>query len=72
MKKYIGTKQIEAESMTRGDAWGKHLLREKPSTENFDDEGYHSAMKMGMKAGVLKMCLKRRIILPKHQLTVCR
>ena len=41
MKKYIGTKQIEAESMTRGDAWGKHLLREKPSTENFDDEGYH-------------------------------
>lgn len=41
MKRYIGTKQIEAEPMTRGDAWGKHLLREKPSTENFDDEGYH-------------------------------
>lgn len=41
MKKYIGTKQIEAEPMTRGDAWGKHLLREKPSTENFDDKGYH-------------------------------
>ncbi|MFS2599149.1 DUF2829 domain-containing protein [Phocaeicola dorei] len=41
MKKYIGTKQIEAEPMTRGDAWGKHLLRENPSTENFDDEGYH-------------------------------
>ena len=41
MKKYIGTKQIEAEPMTRGDAWGKHLLREKPSTANFDDEGYH-------------------------------
>ena len=41
MKKYIGTKQIEAEPMTRGDAWEKHLLREKPSTENFDDEGYH-------------------------------
>lgn len=41
MKKYIGTKQIEAEFMTRGDAWGKHLLGEKPSTENFDDEGYH-------------------------------
>lgn len=40
MKKYIGTKQIEAEPMTRGDAWGKHLLREKPSTENFDDKGY--------------------------------
>ena len=41
MKKYIGKKQIEAEPMTRGDAWGKHLLREKSSTENFDDEGYH-------------------------------
>ena len=41
MKKYIGTKQIEAEPMTRGDAWGKHLLREKPSVENFDDAGYH-------------------------------
>lgn len=41
MKKYIGKKQIEAEPMTRGDAWGKHLLREKPSTENFDDDGYH-------------------------------
>ena len=41
MKKYIGTKQIEAEPMTRGDAWEKHLLREKPSTENFNDEGYH-------------------------------
>ena len=40
MKKYIGTKQIEAEPMTRGDAWRKHLLRENPSTENFDDEGY--------------------------------
>ena len=41
MKKYIGTKQIEAEPMTRGDAWGKYLLREKPTTENFDDEGFH-------------------------------
>ena len=47
MKKYIGTKQIEAEPMTRGDAWGKHLLREKPSTENFDDEGYHVRYKDG-------------------------
>ena len=41
MKKYIGTKQIEAEPMTRGVAWEKHLLREKPSTENFNDEGYY-------------------------------
>lgn len=47
MKKYIGTKQIEAEPMTRGDAWGKYLLREKPSTENFDDEGYHVRYEYG-------------------------
>lgn len=47
MKKYIGTKQIEAESMTRGDAWGKHLLREKPTVDNFDDPGYHVKYKDG-------------------------
>lgn len=47
MKKYIGTKQIEAEPMTRGDAWGKHLLREKPTIENFDDAGYHVKYKDG-------------------------
>lgn len=41
MKKYIGTKQVEAEPMTMGDAFGKHLLREKPTVENFDDAGYH-------------------------------
>ena len=50
MKKYIGTKQIEAEPITRGDAWGKHLLREKPSTENFDDEGYHVRYEDGYKS----------------------
>lgn len=41
MKKYIGTKQVEAEPMTRGDAFGKHLLREKPTVDNFDEAGYH-------------------------------
>ena len=35
MKKYIGTKQIEAEPMIRGDAWGKHLLREKTVNGKF-------------------------------------
>lgn len=47
MKRYIGTKQIEAEPMTRGNAWGKHLLREKPTVENFDDPGYHVKYKDG-------------------------
>ena len=31
-----------------------------------------SVMKMGMKAGYLKMCLKKHIRLQKHLLTVCR
>lgn len=47
MKKYIGTKQVEAEPMTRGDAWGKHLLREKPTEVNFDEAGYHVKYKDG-------------------------
>ena len=41
MKKYIGTKQIEAEPMTKGDAFGKHLLREEIYAEDFDKPGYH-------------------------------
>ena len=41
MKKYIGTKQIEAEPMTKGDAFGKHLLREGIYAEDFDKPGYH-------------------------------
>lgn len=47
MKKYIVTKQVEAEPMTRGDAWGKHLLREKPTEVNFDEAGYHVKYKDG-------------------------
>ena len=41
MRKYIGTKQIEAEPMTKGDAFGKHLLREGIYAEDFDKPGYH-------------------------------
>lgn len=44
MKKYIeidGIGQIEAEPMTRREAWEKCLLREKQLTEHFDDAGYH-------------------------------
>ena len=59
MKKYIGTKQIEAEPMTRGDAWGKHLLRKNRQRKISMMRAIMSVMKMGTKAGVLKMCLKR-------------
>lgn len=41
MKKYIGTKQIEAEPMTKGEAFHKHLLRESIYEEQFDIPGYH-------------------------------
>ena len=73
MKKYIGTKQIEAEPMTRGDAWGENIFLEKNRQRKISMmRVIMSAMKMGMKAGALKIRLKRRIIFPKHQLTVCR
>lgn len=39
MEKYIGTKQIEAEPMTRGD-YNKYRGWTIPADENPDDEGY--------------------------------
>lgn len=59
MRKYIGTKQIEAEPMTKGDAFGKHLLREGIYAEDLISPAIISVMKTDMIAGVLKMCLKR-------------
>lgn len=41
MKKYIGTKQIEAEPMTMGEAYEKGLLRGKPNEEYATHLGYH-------------------------------
>lgn len=43
MKKYIGTKQIEAEPMTMGDAYAKGLLQagRVPDTEQAQSAGYH-------------------------------
>lgn len=43
MKTYIGTKQIEAESMTMGDAYTKGLLQagRVPNTEQAQCAGYH-------------------------------
>lgn len=43
MKKYIGTKQIEAESMTMGEAYTKGLLQagRVPNTEQAQCAGYH-------------------------------
>ena len=69
MKKYIGTKQIEAEEVMRGE---NIFLEKNRQRKILMMRVIMSVMKMDMKAGVLKIRLKRRIILPKHQLTVCR
>lgn len=72
MKKYIGTKQIEAEPMTRGDAWGNIFLEKNRQRKISMMRAIMSVMKMSTKVGARKMCLKRHIRLQKHQLTVCR
>ena len=43
MKKYIGTKQIEAEPMTMGEAYERGLLKagRVPGETHKDDAGYH-------------------------------
>ena len=43
MKKYIGTKQIEAEPMTMGEAYEKNLLQagKVPNESEKDNAGYH-------------------------------
>lgn len=50
MKKYIGTKQVEAEPMTMGEAHFKGLLqagRVPSNQEEFDKPGYHVKYKDG-------------------------
>lgn len=49
MKKYVGTKQVEAEPMTMGEAYEKGLLQAGriPSIEEQDKPGYHVKYKDG-------------------------
>ena len=49
MKKYIGTKQIEAEPMTMGEAYEKNLLRagRVPNESEKDKAGYHTKYEDG-------------------------
>lgn len=49
MKKYIGTKQIEAEPMTMGEAYSKKFLQagKVPSETEKDKVGYHVKYKDG-------------------------
>ena len=49
MKKYSGTKQIEAEPMTMGEAYEKNLLRagRVPNESEKDKAGYHTKYEDG-------------------------
>ena len=49
MKKYIGTKQIEAEPMTMGEAYEKNLLQagRVPNESEKDKAGYHVKYESG-------------------------
>lgn len=49
MKRYVGTKQVEAEPMTMGEAYEKGLLQAGriPSIEEQDKPGYHVKYKDG-------------------------
>ena len=49
MKKYIGTKQIEAEPMTMGEAYEKNLLQagRVPNESEKDKAGYHTKYEDG-------------------------
>ena len=49
MKKYIGTKQIEAEPMTMSEAYEKNLLRagRVPNESEKDKAGYHTKYEDG-------------------------
>lgn len=49
MKKYIGTKQVEAEPMTMGEAYEKGFLQagRVPSEEEKSKDGYHVKYKDG-------------------------
>lgn len=49
MKKYIGTKQVEAEPMAMGEAYEKGLLQagRVPSEAEKDKDGYHVRYKDG-------------------------
>ena len=59
MKKYVGTKQIEARPMTRGD-YNNYRGWQIPAEENPADEGYLVDIQMDMRAG------RRRSSLMKH------
>ena len=59
MKSILEQKQIEAESMTRGDAWGNISSEKSRQPKILTMRVIMFVMKMDMKVGRLKMYLKR-------------
>lgn len=73
MKKYIGTKQIEAEPMTMCEAYRRGLLQQdaslmKPRKQKLATT---SAMKAVTKAGLLPTCSRKPTAWPIRFLTDC-
>ena len=69
MKKYIGTKQIEAEPMTMGEAYEKGLLQagRVPNDSEMSNVGYHVRYQDGYESWLSR--LKKRTSAQTHLLT---
>lgn len=61
MKKYIGTKQIEAEPMTLGEACSKGLVKSEIEKNESYKLGYHTRTEYGYESWSPKNCLKNHI-----------
>lgn len=71
MKKYIGTKHIEAEPMTMGEAYEKNLLQagRVPNESERITKAIMSSMRMAMRVGHQLNHSRRHIKLPTLHLT---
>ena len=61
MKKYIGTKQIEAEPMTLGEACSKGLVKSEIEENESYKLGYHTRTEYGYESWSPKKLLKNHI-----------
>lgn len=73
MKKYIGTKQVEAEPMTMGNAYSKGVLQagKVPSEAEKDKAGYHVKYKDGYESWSPQNRLKLRIAKCRKKVKIC-
>ncbi len=72
MKKYIGTKQIEAEPMTLGEACeSKGLVKSEIEKNESYKLGYHTRTEYGYESWSPKNCLKNHIEKCKEETPIC-